>query len=35
MTKLIMVQRAFDDAAAADRQTSGSLDQAVKVLGGS
>ena len=35
MTRLIMVQRAFDDVAAADRQTSGSLDEAVKVLGGS
>ncbi|HET7412693.1 MAG TPA: flagellar basal-body rod protein FlgF [Pararhizobium sp.] len=34
MTKLIMVQRAFDNAAVASRTTSGSLDQAVKVLGG-
>ncbi len=35
MTRLIMVQRTFDEVSAADRQTSGSLDQAVKVLGGS
>jgi len=35
MTKLIMVQRAFDNSAAADKETSSSLNDAVKVLGGS
>jgi len=34
MTRLIMVQRAFDNAAAATARTEGSLNQAVKVLGG-
>lgn len=35
MTRLIMVQRAFDNAAAATARTEGTFNQAVKVLGGS
>jgi flagellar basal-body rod protein FlgF len=34
MTRLIMVQRAFDNAAAATARTEGSFNQAVKILGG-
>ncbi|MGN6550210.1 MAG: flagellar basal-body rod protein FlgF [Pararhizobium sp.] len=34
MTQLIMVQRAFDNASAANTTTDGSLNDAVKVLGG-
>ena len=35
MTRLIMVQRAFENAAALTRDTEASLDDAVKTLGGS